>query len=346
MTHELARAIVRLVAVIVPPVYRDRFVDEWCAEIFYEHDARRALTRSLGAFQDAMATRRMFPIRRPRRTPMLFQDVRFALRSFLNRPWWTAVVLLTLAVGIGANTALFSLFDAVLLRPLDYPESEQLMKIVGRNFASGETSNLSPADFYDFQAESEAFDSMGAHGWVGFFTITGDGDTERVAGTQVTAGFFRTLGMSPSLGRLFAPEDDENGAPSTAVLTDAFWQRRFGGDPAVLGTIIEVNAVSHEIIGVLPAHYRHPEPNPEREPALYTLYQFERGGAFRSGRFIRGIGRLREGSSVGEARAELEAVAVRLGEMYPDVNTDRGVQVFALKDAIVRDVRTGLFVLL
>ena len=346
MTHELARAIVRLVAVIVPPVYRDRFVDEWCAEIFHEHDARRALTRSLGAFQDAMATRRMFPIRRPRRTPMLFQDVRFALRSFLNRPWWTAAVLLTLAVGIGANTALFSLFDAVLLRPLDYPESEQLMKIVGRNFASGETSNLSPADFYDFQAESEAFDSMGAHGWVGFFTITGDGDPERVAGTQVTAGFFRTLGMSPSLGRLFAPEDDENGAPSTAVLTDAFWQRRFGGDPAVLGTIIEVNAVSHEIIGVLPAHYRHPEPNPEREPALYTLYQFERGGAFRSGRFIRGIGRLREGSSVGEARAELEAVAVRLEEMYPDVNTDRGVQVFALKDAIVRDARTGLFVLL
>ena len=279
---------------------------------------------------------------------MLFQDVRFALRSFLHRPWWTAVVLLTLAVGIGANTAIFSLFDAVLLRPLDYPDSERLVKIVGHNFATGETGNISPADFYDLQTESQSFASMGAHGWVGFFTITitGGSEPERVAGTQVTAGFFRTLGVTPSLGRSFTPEDDTNGAPPKVVLTDAFWQRRFGGDPAVLGTILTVDAVSREIIGVLPAHYRHPEPNPEREPALYTLYQFERGGAFRSGRFIRGLGRLREGSSVDEATAELATIARRLEEAFPETNTGRGVQAFPLKDAIVKNARTGLLVLL
>ncbi len=151
MIRDLARTIVRLVAVFVPAAYRDRFIDEWCAELFYEQDARRALERSLGAFHDAMATRRMFPKRRRRSTPMLFQDVRFALRSFLHRPWWTAVVLLTLAVGIGANTAIFSLFDAVLLKPLDYPASEQLVKIVGQNFASGETGILiGPWDDVDF----------------------------------------------------------------------------------------------------------------------------------------------------------------------------------------------------
>ena len=268
---------------------------------------------------------------------MLFQDVRFALRSFVHRPWWTAVVLLTLAVGIGANTAIFSLFDAVLLRPLDYPDSERLVKVTGQNFATGTRSNISPADFYDFQAESETFESMGAHGWVGFFTITGDGEPERVGGTQVTAGFFRTLGVAPAVGRLFTPEDDVHGAPPTTVLTDGFWRRRYGGDPAVVGQTVEIDAVSHEIIGVLPPYYRHPEPNPDREPALYRLYQFERGGRFRSGRFIRGVGRLHEGVRLDEARAELEAIAARLETEYPDTNTDRGVRAVALKEAIVTD---------
>lgn len=277
---------------------------------------------------------------------MLFQDIRFALRSFLHRPGWTAVVLLTLAVGIGANTAIFSLFNAVMLRPLDYPDSDRLVKIVGSNLETGETRNISPSDFYDLQAESESFESMGAHGWVGFFTVTGQGDPERIAGTQVTAGFFRTLGVSPRLGRTFTPEDDREGAPATALLTDAFWQRRFGGDPAVVGKSLEVDAVEREIIGVLPPSFRHPEPNPEREPEIYTLYQFKRGGEFRSGRFIRGIGRLSPGRDLDAARSELVGLAARLEQTYPESNTNRGVQVLSLKDAVVGDARTAVLVLL
>jgi putative ABC transport system permease protein len=353
MSRTLARAVVRLAGVLVPPSYRDRFVDEWCAEIVHEVDPWRALGRSLGAVRDAMATRRIVtstsarPMRSRRRAnSMVFQDIRFAVRSFLHRPGWTVVVLLTLAVGIGANTAIFSLFNAVVLRPLDYPESDRLVKILGSDLETGETRNISPADFYDFQSESESFESMGAHGWVGFFTITGDGDPERVAGTQVTAGFFTTLGVSPRLGRTFTLEDDREGVASTTLLTHAFWQRRFGGDPDVVGKSLEVNALVHEIIGVLPPSFRHPEPNPEREPELYTLYQFERGGAFRSGRFIRGIGRLSAGRSLDAARAELDGLARRLEQTYPESNKNRGVHLLTLKDAVVGEARTGVLVLL
>lgn len=348
MIRSLARTVVRLASVVVPATYRDRFVDEWCAEIAHERDRRRVLERSLGALPDAMATRRLFSTRiqksHRRPAPMLFQDVRFALRSFLHRPGWTAVVLLTLAVGIGANTAIFSLFNAVLLQPLDYPESDRLVKITGANLETGQRSNLSPDDFYDLKAQNESFESMGAHGWVGFFTITGDGEPERVGGTEVTAGFLPTLGVSPRLGRIFTPEDDRPGAPPTAILTHGFWQRRFGGDPDVIGERLEVNAVPHEIIGVLPADYRHPEPNPEREPALYTLYQFERGEN-RSGHFIRAVGRLAQGETVESARAELEAIASRLEEEYPESNTARGVRLLPLKDAVVREARTAVLVL-
>ena len=186
---------------------------------------------------------------------------------------------------------------------------------------------------------------MGAHGWVGFFTVTGDGEPERVSGSNVTAGFFRTLGITPQLGRLFTPEDDVEDAAPTVLLTHAFWQRRYGGRTSIVGEAIEVNAVVHDVIGILPEGYRHPEPHPEREPALYSLYQFERAGAHRDGRFIRAIGRLRPGSSVEAAEVELVGIAARLEEEYPESNTARGVNVAPLKNAIVQDARAGLVVL-
>jgi len=342
----LARGLVRLAGTLVPASYHDRFVEEWDAELWYATVCPTALVRrSLGTFQDALATRRLAPSPRHGGNMMFWQDVRFAFRSFAKRPLWTAVVLATLAVGIGANTAIFSLVHTVLVRPLSYPDSGALVKIVGRNLDTGEFRNLSPADFYDLQAQTETLASMGAHGWVGFFTVTGDGEPERVSGSNVTAGFFRTLGVTPRLGRLFIPEDDVEDAPPTVLLTHAFWQRRYGGRTSIVGEVIEVNAVAHDVIGVLPEGYRHPEPHPEREPALYSLYQFERAGAHRDGRFIRAIGRLRPGSSVEAAEVELVGIATRLEEEYPESNTARGVSVAPLKKAIVRDARAGLVVL-
>lgn len=225
---------------------------------------------------------------------MLGQDVRLALRSFRRRPLWAAVIVLTLAVGTGANTAIFSLVNGVLLQPLDFPEPERLVKVIGANVKEGARQNLSPADFYDLASRSQTIESMGAHGWVGFSTIAGDGEPERIGATGVTAGFFPTLGVRPGLGRLFTEEDDRPGAPDTVVFTYGFWRRRFAGRPDVLGRTVVIDARPHEIVGVLPADYSHPEPSPERDPALYTLYQFDRTDLCRSCRFIRAIGRLRE----------------------------------------------------
>jgi putative ABC transport system permease protein len=282
---------------------------------------------------------------RGRRSAMGFRDVRLALRGFGKRPGWTFFVLATLTVGIGANIAIFSLVEAVLLRPLRYPAPDRLVKIQGLALASGQPGNISPGEFYDFAKRTQVFESMGAHGWVGFFTVSGDVAPERVPGSSVTAGFFETLGVRPALGRLFTEEEDRPGAPLTVVVTHSFWQTRLGGSSAVLGKTIRVNAESHEIVGVLPADYTHPEPNPEREPFLYTLQRFDRGDPCQDCRFIRAVGRLREGRSVEQGRAELVAFSRRREADDPESNTGRGAYVVDLKEAIVTGSRKGLLVL-
>ncbi|HXV63548.1 MAG TPA: ABC transporter permease [Vicinamibacteria bacterium] len=345
--HAIALRLIDAASAIVPAPRRDRFREEWRAELWHARDTYgrwRLVRTSIGAFADARLSRRLHP-GNPRRNRMLRRDLALALRGFAKQPLLALVAVFTLAVAIGANTSIFSLVNAVLLRPLDYPEPESLVKIRGRDLETGVLRNLSPADFYDLAAASRTMESMGAHGWVGFFTVTGELEPERVGGTTVTAGFFETLGVKPVIGRLFTEEDDQKDAPPTVVLTHAFWQRQFGGRFDVVGESLTVNAVSHEIVGVLPQGYTHPEPNPEREPALYTLYQFDRSDLSRDGRFVRAVGRLGEGRSLDEARAELESIAARLEETYPESNIHRGVHLESLKESIVSDARAGLLVL-
>jgi putative ABC transport system permease protein len=346
----LARIVVRIAGMAVADSYRERFREEWLSELWHlrEEGAPKSLVvaRTLGVFQDAVGTRRLVREAKERRgSAMGFRDVRLALRSFVKRPGWTLFVLLTLTVGIGANIAIFSLIQAVLLRPLRYAEPDRLAKIQGLSLASGQPSNISPGEFYDFAERTEVFESMGAHGWVGFFTVSGDLEPERVAGSSVTAGFFETLGVRPAFGRLFTEEEDRPGAPLTVVVTHTFWQTRLGGSPAVLGKTIRVNAEPLRIVGVLPADYNHPEPNPEREPLLYTLYRLDRADLCQDCRFIRAIGRLREGRSLEEGRAELVAFSRRRERDDPESNTGRGAYVVDLKEAIVKGSRKGLLVL-
>jgi putative ABC transport system permease protein len=254
-----------------------------------------------------------------------------------------AIVVMILGVCIGANTGIFALVNSVLIQPLRYPDSERLVKVRGSR--DGEPSNLSPADFFDLQERSETFSSLGAHGWVGFFTVTGDGEPERVAGSNVTFGFFETLGVKPQLGRLFTETEHQSDSASTVLLTHAFWQRRFAGASDVIGRSLRVNSMPHEIVGVLASDYRHPEPNPEREPAIYVPYRFDRARAGRSGRFVRAIGRLEEAATFEQARADLAAIARGLEETYPESNAGRGVLLEPLRNAIVKDSRFALLVL-
>ena len=266
---------------------------------------------------------------------MLLQDLRYAFRGFAKKPGFAAVAIITLSLGIGATTAIFSVVHAVLLRPLEYSDPGQLIKIVGRNRADRTIGNLSPGSFMDFERDSKSFARMGANGFVGLATISGGrGEAERAGWVQVTEGFFPTLGVEPAVGRAIRPEDDRPGAERVVLLSDGFWRRRFGGDPSIIGQSITFNAMPVTVIGVLPPTFRHLEINPERPADLFTPSRFDPVQANRGGRNIRAVARLKDGVTLTEARAELEAIALRLSQEYPNsINDD--VHVEGLLDSMV-----------
>lgn len=276
----------------------------------------------------------------------MVHDLRLAFRQLLAKPGFAVVAVLTLSLGIGATTAIFSVVRAVLLRPLDYPQAEQLVKLTSFDRADGEAGNLSPADFFDFARDSTVFERAGANGFVGLFTMSGGaGAAERVGGVNVTDGFFATLGVQPALGRGFTADDDRPGAPVAVLLSDGFWRRRYGADPSIVGATMTLNAAPATVVGVLPAGYRHVEVNPERPADLFVPYRFDRGQANRGGHFIRGVARLKAGATVEQAQAELGAIAARLEQQYPGDNTNLEVRVTPLLDAMVAGARPVLLLL-
>ena len=277
---------------------------------------------------------------------MFIQDLRYAFRGLARRPGFTAIAVITLSLGIGATTAIFSVVQAVLLRPLEYDGADRLLKIRGFDRKEGTISNLSPADFLDFERDAQTVAQAGANGFVGLFTIGGgQGEAERVGGVNVTAGFFPTLRVQPALGRVFRLEDDTPDAAMTVILSDGFWRRRFGADPSIVGKAITVNARPATVVGVLPASYRHLEVNPERAAEVFIPYGFNPAQANRGGHFIRGIARLKDGVTVQQASAEFDGIAARLERDFPTSNTDQGVVVTPLLDSMVSDSRPVLLLL-
>lgn len=269
--------------------------------------------------------------------------IRAIWRHLRQRPGFTLVAIGTLALAIGANTAVFSLVEAVLLRALAFPDPDQLVHVRGYDLDDEEVGNLSPADFLDFTSETRSFASMGAFGFVGSFTVAGAaGDAERVGGVSVTQGLFPTLGVAAAIGRVFSPEDDAPEAAATVVLSDGFWRRRFAADPGIVGSPILINARPSMVIGVLPAWYRHVEENPDRTADVFLPFGFNRAAPNRGAHFIRAIGRLAPGASIDSARAEIETIATRLEGEYPTSNHGQSVRLQPLADAIVADARQSL----
>ena len=213
---------------------------------------------------------------------MLSQDLRFAWRTLIRRPGFTVIAVLTLALGLGANTAMFTVIRAVLLRPLPYPSPDSLVKIVGLDRQASEPRNLSPADFLDFARDTRTLQSIGAHGWIGFFTVADTtGSPERIGGVNVTRGFFPTLGARFALGRAFTADEDAPNGPRVVILSHGFWQRRYGGDLGIVGRTVDVNARPAMVVGVLDETFRHVEPDPEREADVFMPFQFETANANR-----------------------------------------------------------------
>ena len=271
----------------------------------------------------------------------LIKDLRYGIRSLLKQPVFTLVAVSTLALAIGGNSAMFTVVNAVLLRPLQYPEASRIVVLEGINPPRGITqSNMSIPDFADWQNQNQVFEQMA--GFVAGGVLLNNGDeTERVHGTAVTADFF-TLFRTPSLrGRTLQPDDAQAGRDPIAVLSFGLWQRRFGADASVVGSKVTISGKPTTIVGVMPQGFDYPA-----QSEVWVPFPLDPAKEARDNRFISVIGRLKPGASVAQAKAQLDTVNQRLAQSYNETNTGWTVKVTSLQDRLVSDVRLSLLVLL
>jgi putative ABC transport system permease protein len=276
---------------------------------------------------------------------MLLHHIRYAVRALIKRPGFAGVAVATLALGVGANAAIFTVVNAVLLRPLPYRDPGRLVRLRGSSIGTRQPGNLSPMDFVDLQTRQRTFDAIAAYNNFAAATLTGAGDAERLAGTRITASFFTVLGVAPRLGRDFRPDDDLPGAASVVILTDGFWRRRFGADPGLVGRSIQLSGVASEVIGVLPPSFAHPFPESARQPDIFVLFKIDRAENNRGGHYLQAIGRLRNGVSIAHARADLTGIAADLERAYPASNTGRTVTLEAMLDSMIGAAHQPLLLL-
>jgi putative ABC transport system permease protein len=276
----------------------------------------------------------------------LAQDIRFGVRSLLRAPAFTAVALLTLALGIGGSTAIWSAVDAVLLRPLPYPEPERLVAVWTSEPKRGKpTGSNSYPDFEDYRAQTASFEDLAAFHSRGY-TLTGGSEAERLLGGRVSAAFFPLLRVSAYLGRTFTPDDDRPGAPPVALLTHGLWQRRFGASPGVVGRSLTVDGEPHTVVGVLPASFAFPMDLEEAELFTPMAREDEESRRERGMHYLAILGRLGAGATLEGARAELGGVSARLAQSYPESNEARVAVALPLHEEIVGGAKAGLLILL
>jgi putative ABC transport system permease protein len=269
----------------------------------------------------------------------LWHDLRFGVRLLTRSPGFTAVVVATLALGIGANSALFSVVNAVLLRPLPFADPQRVMTLWEANARQGVSrSEVSAASFVDWRRESRAFDRIAAFRPWGF-VLTGKQEPARVRGARVSARLFPLLGVRPILGRAFLEEEDRFGAPRVVLLGHALWQERFGADPSVVGRTVRLNDEPHTIVGVLPPGLPLPDAELSVPLQLEPYAMTQRGN-----RSLTVLGRLTAGITLAQAQAELNAIAARIAGREPS-NAGWGVAVVPLHEHMVGRIRPTLFVL-
>jgi putative ABC transport system permease protein len=276
----------------------------------------------------------------------LWRDLRFAARTLLKKPGFTFVLVLALALGIGANTAIFSVVNAVLLRPLPYKDAERLVWIWETNPRNDiEHEPTSPPNYNDWKTGNQSFEEMA--GFVNTrLTLTDHGEPERYDAAYVTAGFFEVLGVPSAVGRTFTPDEDKPNGPRVIVLSHGLWQRRFGGDPKIIGQAITVNGNPYTVVGVMPANFKHPRPEANRNAEMWVPLQVDYAKAGRRGDYLGVIARLKPNVAIEQARAEMTTIAAQLEQQYPDTNTGWSTITVPLHERFVGDVRPVLIVLL
>jgi len=359
--------LIRFVGLIVPHRLRADWRQEWEAELRYR-EAMLAewdklnwqskvdlLWRSTSAFWDALWLQ-------PKRwEDDMFQDLRYGVRMLLKHPGFTAVAVLTLALGIGANTAIFSLVNAVLLRQLPFPDSHQLTVIWADNPGKPGLPQfpLANADVAELREQSQRFARLAAFS-PGSADLADGGNPERLGAAGVTAGFFETLGVTPLLGRTLTPEEEAHGGPLVVLISYRLWQQRFGGDPALLGKGITVNGDKRTVIGILPPDFDFPRG--AEWPAFFSfvgrtevwlplaLRAQDDGTGWshwqsRNERGLAVIGRLKPEASLPQAQAEMDAFAARLANDYPKTHKDVGLKLMPIREQLAGKSRQPLLIL-
>ncbi|MGI9182538.1 MAG: ABC transporter permease [Longimicrobiaceae bacterium] len=276
----------------------------------------------------------------------LLQDLRYSARGLSKAPGFTALVVLTLALGIGANTAIFSVVNALLLRPLPYAEADRLVRLF-QTFPTPDgrgTGSVSPPNFRDWREQNRSFEELTAYTG-GNVNLQGVDTPERLSSVAATANLFSVLGVQPQLGRGFAAGEDELGVAPVVVLSDGLWRRRFGADPALIGQTILLDGQQHTVIGVMPPDFRFPAGSGRTEvwvPLQLPPQALESRGS----NWMTVMGRLRPGVSLEAAQAEMSGIARRLEEQYPEIQEGRGVLLRPVREVVIGDVRPRLLMLL
>ncbi len=276
----------------------------------------------------------------------LIKDIRYAFRGLIKRPAFTLVVVLTLALGIGANTAIFSVVYSVLLKPLPFNRPDRIVVLWGEDRVQGDSrSQVSHTDVVDYRAQQTVFDSVTTFtSWTPL--LSGAGEPVRVNGALVGDDFFNVMGTQPLLGRAFLPEEQQEGKDQVVVLSYELWQRQLNSDPQAVGKSILLNLRPYTIVGVMPPQFHSLPATLLNKPALlYRPVVEETNDKFRSARHLRSIGRLRDGITISQAQSELNVIAQRLEIQHPETNSNWGVHLVGLQQDTVRDLQKTLWVL-
>jgi putative ABC transport system permease protein len=278
-----------------------------------------------------------------------WRDIRFGLRMLVKNPTFTAIAVLTLALGIGANTAIFSVIDAALLRPLPYPDADRIV-VLYQFDQDKQSDDPAPADFLDFRQQSSSFAYFAAHRGLPF-NLSGNGQPERVEGAVVTSDFFAALGVQAVQGRTIQPDLDPPGGTSVAVLSYGLWQRRFGADASIVGRAIDVDGVSRIVVGIMPPGFAFPAGTElwtsSRFAAVpHPLRPTEDPAALRDSHYFQSFGRLKPGVTLSQASAEVDTIAKRLKQQYGDKEEGFGATLISLRQDLVGETRPALLILL
>ena len=344
--YQRCRRIVRIAGAVVPEHRRDEWTREWEGELWYRaslldrsssvdpHAVTRLTIRTLGALPHAL-----WVLTDEARLDPMLQDLKYALRGAVKHPTFSALVVLTLALGIGANSAMFSIVNSVLIKPLPYERPDELVYMYG-SFKMSDAASVSPPDYLDYRDRNRVFSSLAGRTIYGTSVLSGGDEPERVRSSIATANLFSTLGVRPYRGRTFLPEE-ENGEHDVAILSYGLWQRRFAGDQRIIGQTVTVDGQPLTVVGIMP-----PILDRTLDVQLWRPIPFNTDGtSVRRFHYLRLVGRLRPGVTVAQAQRDMDAIARQLEAAYPE-NEGWHLRLEPYGEVVVGAARPVLLVLL